>query len=91
MLNLESTIKIPSHVSSSTIQEHVFLLNTRTNNYFALDQVGARFWELISKENSFRSAYKSLLAEFEVDPARLETDLLELVADLHKNELVEIT
>ena len=91
MLTLDSAIQIPAHVSFSTVKGNVFLLNTRTNNYFALDQVGARFWELISGEDSLQEAYRSLLLEFEVEPDRLETDLLELLADLHNYELIEIS
>lgn len=39
---------------------------------------------------SLRACYETLLVEYEVEPDKLEADLVELVNDLVKNGLVEI-
>jgi hypothetical protein len=66
------------------------LLNTRTNKYFALEKIGARLWELLKDDNTLIAAYQTLLDDYDVEPAELERDILELVAHLMEKSLVEL-
>ena len=90
MLTLDAILKIPAHVSFSVVGGDAFLLNTRTNKYFALEDVGTRLWELLKEGRSLGEAYRLILGEYEVEPAQLEQDLLELSGQLLENGLVEI-
>jgi len=90
MLTLDSTLHIPAHVLSTTVDQDAVLLNTQTNQYYGLDEVGARLWALLSENNSLKDVYKILLDEYEVSPSQLEQDLLELLTDLLENDLVEV-
>jgi hypothetical protein len=90
MLTLDAVLHIPANVSFSVVGEDAFLLNTQTNKYFALEKVGTRLWELLSQGRSLKEAYQRLLEEYEVAPAELETDLLELLDHMKENGLVEI-
>jgi hypothetical protein len=90
MLTLASTLLIPSHVSFTFVEGNAFLLNTRSNKYFALDEVGARLWALLKDNKGLNDVYQSLLSEYEVEPVQLEQDVLELVEHLLENGLVEI-
>jgi hypothetical protein len=89
MLTLDTPLHLPAHVSFSVVGEDAFLLNTRTSKYYLLQEVGARLWTLLSQESSLRAAYETLLGEYDVAPDELERDLLELVADLAENDLLE--
>jgi hypothetical protein len=90
MLTLDTALRIPAHVSFSVVGVDAFLLNTQTNKYYGLEEVGARLWQLLNGNNSLRSAHQNLLQEYAVGSDELETDLLELVAHLMENGLVEI-
>jgi len=90
MLTLDIALRIPANVSFSVVGEDAFLLNTKTNKYYGLEKVGSRLWELLNEGKQLRDGYQMLLDEYEVDPAQLEQDLLELIAQLVKNGLVEI-
>jgi hypothetical protein len=83
-------LHIPANVSFSIVGEDAFLLNTRTNKYYGLEKVGARLWELLNEGKPLRVGYQILLKDYEVDPAQLEQDLLELINHLMENGLVEI-
>lgn len=48
MLTLKDALAIPTHVTFSVVGEDAFLLNTKTNKYYSLEEVGARFWKLLS-------------------------------------------
>jgi hypothetical protein len=90
MLTLDTVLRTPANVSFSVVGEDAFLLNTRTNKYYGLEKVGARLWELLNEGKSLRDAHQIILSEYEVDPAQLEQDLLELLNHLLENGLVEI-
>jgi len=91
MLSLDATLHIPDHVMFTTIESDAVLLNTLTNKYYTLNEVGARFWNLLTEGKTLREAHQLLLKEYEVESPELEQDLLELVEHLHENDLVEIT
>lgn len=90
MLTLDSMISIPRYVMFSLVEEDAFLLNTRTNQYFLLEEVGARLWNLLKEGLPLREAYERIGKEYDVAPAQLEKDLLELLAELKENGLVEV-
>jgi hypothetical protein len=89
MLTLDSALRIPRSVSFSVVGEDAFLLNTQTNKYFGLEKVGARLWELLNTGKGLRELFQILLGEYEVAPAQLEDDILELIDRLIENGLVE--
>jgi hypothetical protein len=90
MLTLDSILSVPPTVLCTSVDAEAVFLNTRTNQYYALEEVGARLWGLLIEGKRLRECHQMLLEEFEVDPAQLEGDMLELLTDLMENGLVEI-
>ncbi len=90
MLTLDATLRIPAHVLYTLVGQDAVLLSTLTNKYYSLNEVGARFWSLLTKGKTLRQAYQMLLEEFEVEPPQLERDLLDLIGQLRGDGLVEI-
>jgi hypothetical protein len=90
MLTLNDTLRIPEHVLFTTVEQDAILLNTSSNQYYALEEVGTRLWELLSAGKGLRESVQVLLDEYEVTPPELESDLLELLTHLTENGLVEV-
>jgi hypothetical protein len=90
MLTLNTALHIPANVSFSVVGEDAFLLNTQTNKYYGLEKVGARLWQLLNEGKSLKEAHQIILSEYEVDPAQLMQDILELLEHLREHGLVEI-
>jgi len=55
-----------------------------------LNPIGARIWNLIQEPRQVAQLQDQLLSEYEVDPARLATDVRELLADLAEHGLIEV-
>ena len=89
MLTLDAALQISESIIFTIVGQDAFLLNTQTNKYYALEEVGTRLWELLKDGKQLKESYQILLDEYEVDPAQLELDVLELVGDLMENGLVE--
>ena len=90
MLTLDDNVNIPANVSFTFVDEDAVLLNMQTNQYYLLDEVGARLWGLLQDAKSLRESYKIILDEYEVEPTQLEEDVLELLVKLKEQGLVEI-
>ncbi len=90
MMTLDDTLHIPGYVSFTFVDEDAVLLNMQSNQYYLLDEVGARLWGLLRDEKMLRESYQTILEEYEVEPAQLEKDVLELLEKLKEQGLVEI-
>lgn len=79
---------IPRHVLVRILDSESVLLNLETEQYFGLDETGTRMWQLVTTLPSIDSAYRELLAEFDVEPELLRTNLTELLGRLVENGLL---
>ena len=66
------------------------VLDTASEQYFGLNEVGARLWTLLAADPDLAAANRTLLAEYDVAPAQLEHDLLTIVGQLAEAGLVTI-
>ena len=65
------------------------ILSLRTGVYYGLNAVGTRVWNLIQEPANVKDVLVVLLDEFEVEPARCETDLIKVLGDLASHGLIE--
>ena len=83
-----TTFEVPDHVLARRTGDEMVLLNLDNEQYYGLDEVGTRFWDLVAAGGSFGSAITTLLDEYEVERDVLERDLTALVGELSENGLV---
>lgn len=86
-LDLNKVIVSPE-VLFQKLGDEAVLLHLQTEEYFGLNEVGARFWEIISQENRTNNALETLLTEFDVEKAIIKADLEALIHDLIKEKLL---
>jgi len=70
--------------------DEAVLLDLASEQYFGLNKVGTRLWELLQQDGDMSAAYRTLLAEYDVPPERLEQDLLALLGQLTDAGLVAL-
>ena len=81
-LNLKQTIALSPDVISQEVSGETVLLDLESENYFGLDEVGTRIWQLIKETNDLSSIYNTLLDEYEVSGERLQQDLTVLLSEI---------
>jgi len=81
---------VASDVLVSEVGGESVFLNLKSERYFGLDEIGTRMWTLLTENQSIQAAYDAMLAEYDVDAARLRTDVDELVQKLLEHGLVEV-
>jgi hypothetical protein len=81
-INLNQTIALSPDVISQEVSGETVLLDLESENYFGLDEVGTRIWQLIKETNDLNSIYNTLLGEYEVSGERLQQDLTVLLSEI---------
>jgi hypothetical protein len=74
-MNLNQTISLSPEVISQEVSGETVLMDLESENYFGLDEVGTRIWQLIGQTNDLQAIYQTLLTEYEVKEDRLQQDL----------------
>ncbi len=85
---------IPTHapdVVSRLIDGEAVLVHPGQGVVRVLNQVGAYLWELTDGERSAADLAAALVAEYEVDPARAQADVLAFLADLAERGVIDFT
>ena len=90
MLTLQTRVSVPKDVLFHKVEDEMVLLNLANGKYFSLDDVGTTMWSLIAEQGNLGAVHQALLKEYEVDPQRLEQDLLSLADKLVQNELLQV-
>lgn len=70
------------------VDDEAVILDLETQQYFGLDPVGARIWQLLEEHGDTESVVRGLLDEYEVEEPRLRSDVHELLKDLAERGLI---
>ena len=89
-MNLNQTITLSPDVISQEVSGETVLLDLESENYFGLDEVGTRIWQLIKETNDLEAIFNTLLAEYDVSEERLQGDLDALLGEIAGRGLVKL-
>ena len=90
MVSFANRVVTPAHVLVRILDRESVLLNLETEQYFGLDETGTRMWQLVTASPNIEAAYQELLAEFDVEPEMLRSNLMELLTQLVDNGLLQV-
>lgn len=89
-INLDTPISIPESIYTQEVGEETILLDTKGGKYFGLNPIGTRMWQLLRQHGALRPVYETMLAEYEVAPERLESDILALATKMAEKGLLNL-
>lgn len=89
-LTSQVTLQRSEDVLFQEVGGEAVLLDLASEQYFGLNVVGARIWDLLDGHSRLDRILAQLCEEFDAEPARIETDLLALAAQLAEAGLVKI-
>lgn len=89
-MSLPKNIKISDQVLFQEIDGECVLLNLENERYFGLNEVGTRFWQLLSENSNTANALNNLQKEYDTSEETLQSDLADLINELSEQGLVTI-
>ena len=90
-ISFSDRVQVPDDVLISRMQEESVILNLDNERYFGLDDVGTRILSVLTTSDSIEAAYQTLVNEYDVHGPALRQDLLELVEELVKQGIIQIS
>jgi len=84
------SITISKDVLAQELAGETVLLDLASENYFGLDAVGTRVWQLLKEGKDGALLIDTLLEEYEVERGVLEKDVAELLDRLSEAGLIEV-
>lgn len=90
MVSLTDRAATPANVLVRFLDREAVLLNLETEQYFGLDETGTRMLQLVTASPNIDAAFQGLMAEFDVEPELLRTNLMELVSRLVDSGLLQV-
>ncbi len=86
----DSTVVKSSGQVSTDLGKEVIILGVDSEEYYSLEEVGARIWGLIREPKTVRNILDTLLNDYDVEPKRCERDLLAVLQEMADEGLIEI-
>lgn len=88
-LTLDSLLQRSENVLFQEVGGEAVLLDLASEQYFGLDPVGTRMWDLLDGNSSLGQVHATLCAEYEASPERICDDMLALARALADAGLVQ--
>jgi len=87
-LGLDSVIVAGAGHVSCALGSEIAILDPKSGTYYGLDEIGAAIWNMLEKPIKVGAVRDALLERYEVESARCESDLLNLLAELDSRGLI---
>jgi len=85
-----SLVRAKDQVSTDLGGEAV-VLHLESEQYYGLNEVGARIWALLEAPKTVKEIRDALVTEYHIEPERCECEVLALLRELAEEGLIEVS
>ena len=89
-ISTESIVNQIEDIVASNIDDEVVMMSVEKGQYFGLDSIGSRIWELIGKPVKVSELIADLLLKYDVDRETCERDVLEFLEKLNEDGILKV-
>jgi hypothetical protein len=89
-IGLDTWVKIGQELAACEVDGEVVILGLEGNQYYSLDDVGARIWQLLAEPRPVAAILDVLVREYETTAEECGPDLLALLGELRAEKLIEV-
>jgi len=90
MIKLNSKICQSKEIEATDLNGEKVMMNIEKGKYFALNPVGSRIWEIISRDIFVNEIVNILLKEYEIDKENCEKSVINYLEILENEELITV-
>ena len=89
-MNINSKITLSKNVFAQEIDEETIILDSETQEYFSINEIGKVIWSLIEEKKNLEEIKAEMLDMYEVPEEQLEKDVLNFLQALEQKGLIKI-
>lgn len=90
-INLNTIINKNLEIDDTDLDGEKVMMNLDKGEYFMMNEVGSRIWEIISEPINVRRIIDTLRSEYEVDEETCKDTVLEFLGRLNNADLISIS
>jgi hypothetical protein len=89
-MNIKSKVTISKNVFAQEIDDETIILDSTTQEYFSLNEIGKVIWSLLAENKNLEQIKEEMLEMYEVPEEQLEKDVLNFLQALEQKGLISI-
>jgi len=89
-ITTDTVIRQIEEIVASDIDGETVMMSIENGEYYGLDDIGSRIWELIEKPVKVSNLIDTLLERFDVDRGTCEKDVLKFLNDLNGDNILVV-
>lgn len=89
-INLETVINKNLEIDDTDLDGEKVMMNLDKGEYFMMNEVGSRIWEIISEPINVKEIISTLRNEYEVDEETCKDTVIEFLGRLNHADLISI-
>ena len=90
-INLNTIINKNLEIDDTDLDGEKVMMNLDKGEYFMMNEVGSRIWEIISEPINVRRIIDTLRSEYEVDKETCKDTVVEFLGRLNNADLISIS
>lgn len=90
-IQLENAILRNPDIDATDLDGEVVMMNMEKGQYFMMNEVGSRIWEIIEEPVKVTSVIDTLLGEFEVNKEECEETVIDFLNKLSYADLIKVS
>lgn len=89
-INLDTIINKNLEIEDTDLDGEKVMMNLEKGEYFMMNEVGSRIWEIISKPINVKDIIETLRSEYEVDEETCKCTVIDFLTGLNHAKLISI-
>ena len=90
-VNIDSVITKNTEIDDTDLDGEKVMMNLDKGQYFMMNEVGSRIWEIISEPVNVKGIIDTLRSEYEVDEETCKDTVVEFLGKLNNADLISIS
>ena len=90
-INLDTIINKNLEIDDTDLDGEKVMMNLDKGEYFMMNEVGSRIWEIINEPMNVKSIVDALRSEYEVDEETCKDTVIEFLGRLNNANLISIS
>ena len=90
-INLDTIINKNLEIEDTDLDGEKVMMNLDKGEYFMMNEVGSRIWDIIIEPINVKGIIEALLSEYEVDEETCTDTVIEFLGRLNNAELISIS
>ena len=89
-VNINSVVSKNREIDDTDLDGEKVMMNLDKGQYFMMNEVGSRIWELITENTAVATIVETLLTEYNVDKETCENTVIEFLGRLEDADLIQV-